>query len=36
MKMEIPVLAEHAGLVEEIFVEVGTVVQEGDALVSLR
>jgi biotin carboxyl carrier protein len=30
------VLAEHAGLVEEIFVEVGTVVQEGDALVSLR
>ena len=36
MKMEIPVLAELAGTVDEIFVEVGTVVQEGDALVSLR
>jgi len=35
MKMEIPVLAEHAGTVEEIFVDVGTVVQEGDALVTL-
>jgi len=35
MKMEIPVLAEHAGTVEEVFVDVGTVVQEGDALVTL-
>jgi biotin carboxyl carrier protein len=35
MKMEIPVLAEHAGTVAEVFVEVGTVVQEGDALVAL-
>ena len=35
MKMEIPVLAERAGTVLEIFVAVGDVVQEGDALVSL-
>ncbi len=36
MKMEIPVLAEHAGTIDEVFVEVGTVVQEGDALISFR
>jgi biotin carboxyl carrier protein len=32
MKMEIPVLAESAGTVSEILVNVGDVVREGDAL----
>ena len=32
MKMEIPVLTEHAGTVREVKVEVGDVVQEGDIL----
>lgn len=35
MKMEIPVLSEIAGVVSEVFVHVGDVVQEGDALISL-
>ena len=33
MKMEIPVLAETGGVVAEIKVEPGDVVQEGDVLV---
>lgn len=33
MKMEIPVLAEIAGTVQEIGVAVGDVVNEGDILV---
>ena len=32
MKMEIPVLAESAGVVAEIAVEEGDVVQEGDLI----
>jgi acetyl-CoA carboxylase biotin carboxyl carrier protein len=32
MKMEIPVLAEHAGTVTELPVSEGAVVQEGDLL----
>lgn len=35
MKMEIPVLSEAAGVVAEIKVEPGDVVQEGDVLVVL-
>ncbi len=35
MKMEIPVLSEAAGVVREIRVRVGDVVQEGDLLVVL-
>ena len=35
MKMEIPVLAEHAGTVGAIRVAAGDVVQEGDVLVSI-
>lgn len=35
MKMEIPVLAEHAGTVTEVKVSAGDVVQEGDLLVVL-
>ena len=35
MKMEIPVLAEQPGAVTAVNVEAGTVVQEGDALVTL-
>jgi biotin carboxyl carrier protein len=35
MKMEIPVLAEHAGVVREFRVAPGDVVQEGDVLVVL-
>ena len=35
MKMEIPVLAEHGGVVAEIRVTEGDVVQEGDVLVVL-
>lgn len=33
MKMEIPVLAESAGTVDEVKVHEGDVVQEGDLLV---
>lgn len=33
MKMEIPVLCEGSGVVREIKVEPGDVVQEGDVLV---
>jgi acetyl-CoA carboxylase biotin carboxyl carrier protein len=32
MKMEIPVLAESAGTVTELAVELGRVVQEGDLI----
>ena len=35
MKMEIPVLSEHAGTVSAIKVTPGDVVQEGDVLVEL-
>ena len=35
MKMEIPVLSEHAGTVSAVNVGSGDVVQEGDALVTL-
>ncbi|MGN6575637.1 MAG: biotin/lipoyl-binding carrier protein [Nocardioides sp.] len=35
MKMEIPVLSEHAGRVSSVKVTAGDVVQEGDVLVSL-
>jgi len=35
MKMEIPVLTEHAGRVSGVKVAPGDVVQEGDVLVSL-
>jgi acetyl-CoA carboxylase biotin carboxyl carrier protein len=35
MKMEIPVLAEHGGVVSAIRVTPGDVVQEGDVLVEL-
>jgi acetyl-CoA carboxylase biotin carboxyl carrier protein len=35
MKMEIPVLAERAGRVEDVRVVAGDVVQEGDVLVVL-
>jgi len=35
MKMEIPVLAENGGVVVEIRVTEGDVVQEGDVLVVL-
>jgi acetyl-CoA carboxylase biotin carboxyl carrier protein len=35
MKMEIPVLAETAGVVSAIRVATGDVVQEGDVLVEL-
>jgi biotin carboxyl carrier protein len=35
MKMEIPVLSEHAGRVSAVKVTAGDVVQEGDILVSL-
>ena len=36
MKMEIPVLAEHAGVVSEFAVAIGDVVNEGDLLVILQ
>lgn len=36
MKMEIPVLAERGGTVSEIFVAVGDVVREGDALATIE
>ena len=35
MKMEIPVLTEHAGVVSAIKITAGDVVQEGDVLVEL-
>jgi biotin carboxyl carrier protein len=35
MKMEIPVLAEHAGVVAAVKVGEGDVVQEGDVLVTI-
>ena len=35
MKMEIPVIAEHAGTVVAIKVAPGDVVQEGDLLLTL-
>ena len=35
MKMEIPVLAEWAGVVREVRAEPGDVVQEGDVLVTV-
>lgn len=35
MKMEIPVLTEHAGTVTAVRVAEGDVVQEGDVLVAL-
>ena len=35
MKMEIPVLSEHAGSVTSVNVTAGDVVQEGDSLVTL-
>lgn len=35
MKMEIPVLAEHAGTVREMRVAEGDVVQEGDVIAVL-
>jgi biotin carboxyl carrier protein len=35
MKMEIPVLAEHGGVVSAIKVTPGDVVQEGDVMVEL-
>jgi biotin carboxyl carrier protein len=36
MKMEIPVLTEHAGTVTAVKVTEGDVVQEGDVLVTLE
>jgi len=36
MKMEIPVLAEFGGQVQEVFVDEGDVVQEGDVMVELH
>ncbi|TIC82693.1 biotin/lipoyl-binding carrier protein [Nocardioides sp. GY 10127] len=35
MKMEIPVISEHAGTVKSVTVSPGDVVQEGDLLLSL-
>jgi biotin carboxyl carrier protein len=36
MKMEIPVLAETAGVVQDIRVNEGDVVQEGDELLRIQ
>lgn len=36
MKMEIPVVPEHPGIVTEVRVSPGDVVQEGDVLVVLQ
>ena len=36
MKMEIPVLTEHAGTLAELRVREGDVVQEGDVLAVLQ
>lgn len=35
MKMEIPVLAEHAGTITKIHISPGDVIQEGDPLFEL-
>jgi len=35
MKMEIPVLAEHGGVVTAVSVAEGDVVQEGDVIIEL-
>ena len=35
MKMEIPVISEHTGIVSAVKVAVGDVVQEGDPLVEI-
>ena len=35
MKMEIPVLTDHAGTVRTVKVSAGDVIQEGDVLVSI-
>jgi acetyl-CoA carboxylase biotin carboxyl carrier protein len=35
MKMEIPVISEHAGTVSGIYVTSGDVVQEGDVLLAI-
>jgi biotin carboxyl carrier protein len=35
MKMEIPVIAEEAGVVSRLAVSVGDVVQEGDLIISI-
>jgi len=35
MKMEIPVLCEHAGTVTAVHVQPGDVVQEGDVIAEL-
>lgn len=36
MKMEIPVYAEASGFVSKVLVEVGQIVQEGDALIEIE
>ena len=36
MKMEIPVLAEIAGIVDEVLVFEGDTIEEGDVLASLE
>lgn len=36
MKMEIPVIAETAGIVTRLAVAVGDVIQEGDLLVAIQ
>lgn len=35
MKMEIPVISEHAGTVSGVYVTSGDVVQEGDVLLAI-
>lgn len=36
MKMEIPVIADHAGTVTRLAVDVGDVVQEGDLIIETQ
>jgi len=36
MKMEIPVLADEAGVVEQVLVEQGASVEEGQPIITLR
>lgn len=36
MKMEIPVIADHAGIVTRLAVDVGDVVQEGDLIIETQ
>ncbi|MGD2141463.1 MAG: acetyl-CoA carboxylase biotin carboxyl carrier protein subunit [Burkholderiales bacterium] len=36
MKMEIPVVAEIAGTVDEVLVQEGDTIEEGEMLVSLK